>query len=213
MITRSAYGHPQNNATQQPTLAALKAMPVGDHVPYEEIRLSDGRVVYYHPTSVLTADDLFVFAPANSQAGRFLLSPGPTVLSLAFTSATADAAVLATLPTGCELALMSFVWNIGVSLTGGSSSAIGVSSGTKTGYTTKGDLLGGASGDVAATLVATGAKYKAGTVGAQFGTNTLRDGAVLVATDTLRFDRITSAFTAGSGNVIVRGVVLANAGA
>ncbi len=115
-------------------------------------------------------------------------------LTLPFTSATADAAVLFTVPTGIRLVVHRALWDIVLAMTGGTSSAIGVSS-SNAGYNTKGDILGGASGDVAATLTA-GAK--AGTAGEKYASN---GAVILVGGDTVRFDRITSAFTAGNGRV------------
>jgi hypothetical protein len=223
MIVRSPYGAPLASATSQPTLTALKAMPVTDHVPYELVTLSDGRVVYYHPTSVLTADNLFIFDPSTilvggtptAQPGKFLLAAGPTVLVLPITYATTDASSICTIPTGAELKVNELLWNVTTSFTGGTTPSIGIAA-SITGYSTEGDLLGGATGDVAATLVSTGAKYKAGTVGAQFATLTLRDGCVLVAADYIKYDRITNPttpFSAGAGNVIVKARVLVNAGA
>jgi len=112
---------------------------------------------------------------------------------------TADATALFTVPTlppSCVgLYIGRAFWEVTTSFTGGASSAIGISSNNAS-YNTKGDILGGASGDVAATLVSTGVKYKGGTLGAKFGSNGV---IVLVAGDTIRFDRITSAFTAGAG--------------
>lgn len=130
-------------------------------------------------------------------------------LPIAFT--TADAAVLFTTPatvgsyTLRGLELQKLYWEITADWTGGSSSAIGVSSGTRTGFTTKGDLLGGAAGDLLATLVASG--LFVGTVGAK-SLVTLASTAILRPTDTLRFDRIVSAFTAGTGFVHVTGFML-----
>jgi hypothetical protein len=217
MITRSPYGAPLAGATLQPTLAALKATPVTDHVPYELIQLIDGRVVYYHPTCALTADELFLFAPTNIlvggvstvQPGAYLLAPGPTVLSIAVTYAKADAAVLATVPTGAEVKLNCLLWNVTTLFNGGSTPTVGVSSGTLTGYTTKGDLLLAGT----AALTATGAKYKAGTVGTVMDTPTKRDACILVATDTIRWDRIASAYTGGAGNIIILADILTNPGA
>lgn len=119
-------------------------------------------------------------------------------LKIPFTFATADAAVLYTIPSSVSrVVIASIWWEVATSFTGGTASAIGVSS-TNTSYNTKGDLLGGASGDVAATLVSTGVVHKGGTLGAKYGSN---GKVVLVAGDSLRFDRITSAFTAGVGYV------------
>lgn len=122
-------------------------------------------------------------------------------LKLPFTFATADATSLLVIPVlangAAGLQIESLFWEITVSMTGGASPAIGISS-TNASYNTKGDLLGGASGDLTATLVSTGLKYKGGTLGAKFGSN---GKVVLVTGDALRFDQIASAFTAGSGFV------------
>jgi len=122
-------------------------------------------------------------------------------LKLPIDFSLADAAVLYTIPTlingASAVRIDKVYWEVTTSFTGGASSAIGISS-NNTGYATKGDLIGGASGDVAATLVSTGLTYKGGTLGAKFGSNGI---VALVAGNTIRFDRITSAFTAGAGYV------------
>lgn len=161
-------------------------------------------------TATDTSENLIVTPTAGT--GVWVRTDAVIEMALAFTYQTADAAALLTVPAGCELHLLDLAWYISTTMAGGSSSAIGASS-SKTGYSTKGDLLGGATGDVAATLVSTGAKYKAGTIGAGFDTLARRDGAYLVAADTIRFDRITSVFTSGVGSVMVRAQVIANAGA
>lgn len=124
-------------------------------------------------------------------------------LKLAFSFANADASVLYTIPTlvngASALKIDSAFWEVTTSFTGGASSAIGVSS-TNTRYATKGDILGGASGDVLATLVSTN-KYVPGTVGAKFTAAATTGKIYLVAGDVIRFDAITSLFTAGAGFV------------
>jgi hypothetical protein len=76
-----------------------------------------------------------------------------------------------------------------------------------------GSLLGGATGDVAATLTATlGSVYAPGTIGTDWDTIAKRR-CLWKPTDTIRFDRITSAFTAGAGNIIVVADLLRNPGA
>lgn len=205
MILRTEYGHPLQGLSALPTLAQLKALAVGDNVPGEVIQLSDGRFFTYNATSILTADDFFVVAP-TAGAGRYLLAPGfffDLALPIAF--GTADAAVLATLPTNALALLGRSYWEITADFTGGSSSAIGISS-SQTLHATKGDLLGGGSGDVAATLVASGGKLL-GTVGAD-----VAGGILLKSAATIRNDRITSAFTAGAGFAHIVGTMLANPG-
>lgn len=188
------------------TLAALKALAATDpaHVQGNVVLVdADGSEWVYSTSSTLTGDDIFVVTPTNA-AGRWLRRTGYVDLGLTFTYATADAALLATLPTGARMKVMGGYWEVTTGFTGGSSSAIGVSSSNSTGHTTKGDLLGGSSGDVAATLVA---GYPSGTIGADVAA-----GLMLVAADTIRFDRITSAFTAGAGKAHIVGF-LVNPGA
>jgi hypothetical protein len=145
------------------------------------------------PAAIPTYDALANYPPAIAQA---LTQAGRFVLTFPVTFNTADAAVLYTVPAGVRVSVERAFWEPTTSWTGGTASAIGVSS-SNTNYTTKGDLLGGATGDVAAGLVSTGAPFK-GTIGAKAATQGV---IVLVAGDTIRFDRITSAFTAGAGNV------------
>lgn len=188
------------------TVAALKALAATHpaHVGGNVVTvLADGSEWVYHPTSALTGDDILVVTPTNA-SGRWLRKVGSVDLKMAIGSGTADAAVLATLPAGARFLLRRGYWEITADFTGGSSSAIGASS-SGTGYTTKGDLHGGSGGDVAASLTA---GVRAGTIGADVAA-----GVLLVAGDTVRFDRITSAFTAGSGFLHLVGELLANAGA
>jgi hypothetical protein len=223
------------------TVAALKAIPTIDGtaatattrprymtVPQgraESVRSLAGRIFEWHPTSTVTADDQLVIIPddrnmavdtalAASLAGRWLARPGQIVnLALPFTYATADAAVLYTMPTGARLAVQDLYWEITTACAGGSSSAIGVSTtkSSPTNWSTKGDLLGGSGGDVEATLIV--GAHIAGTIGADADTLAKMRGACWVAADLFRFDRITSVFTSGAGNVHVRGFLEANAGA
>lgn len=118
----------------------------------------DGQPYYWSDTcTVDDASNLLALRPtvitSAASPGRFVAELPHHVLDLAFTAATADAAVLFTVPTGCKLQLVALWWDIATNMTGGTASAIGVSS-TKSGFTAKGCLLGGAAGDVAATLTA-----------------------------------------------------------
>jgi hypothetical protein len=199
-------------AAPQSTLALLKALaPEQREDGMRATVLADGSSWRFNASSALTGDDILVAAP-SSGTGRWLRAEGVALLKIPFTFATSDAAVLLTIPAGCILSLHNFAWDIDTGMTGGSSSAIGVSSSNHTGHTTKGDLLGGAAGDVAATLVASTADYTAGTIGAAFHTVANRRPAMKAA-DTLRFDRITSAFTAGAGSVLVFCTIDQNLGA
>ena len=136
--------------------------------------------------------------------GLELLVAADIVKTVTSKPSLTDAAILATLPAGARLKVMGAYWEITTGFTGGSSSAIGISSSNSTGHTTKGDIHGGSGGDVAATL-ADG--YPAGTIGADVAA-----GLMMVAADTLRFDRVTSAFTAGVGAAHIVGF-LTNPGA
>jgi|688.fasta_scaffold120395_2 hypothetical protein len=193
------------------TLTTLKAIPINDrdHGATKHVE-ADNSQWYFHSTSAVTGDDLLVATPASG-TGRWLRMPGTANIVLPFTFATADAAVMLTVPAGCLLLLRKFYWTIAADMTGGASSAIGVSS-SKTGFTTKGDLLGGATGDVAAALTAALSPAN-GTIGAKMDTVAELHTTLWKAADIIRFDRITSAFTAGSGAVNVVADILTNAGA
>ena len=94
-----------------------------------------------------------------------------------------------------RLVVLDAVWDIRTAFTGGSSSSIGLSS-SMTGSTAKGSVLGGAAGD--ATGILTANVLTAGTAGTSYASSGL---VWLGPGATIRFDRITSAFTAGSGFV------------
>jgi len=140
----------------------------------------------------------FGFPQVHSDITTSRITNGGEVFNIkvAISAENADADILYTVPANLTLLVLPFVlWEVATAWTGGSSSAIGLSS-SATGFTTKGDVHGGASGDVLATLTA---GLKRGTAGAKIAT----PGVVLPAGSTIRFDRITSAFTAGAGNVII----------
>lgn len=107
----------------------------------------------------------------------------------------ADAAVLFTVPLRSRL--IAAFWEITADWTGGSSSAIGLSA-SRAPHTAKGDIHGGAAGDLAATLVAASGVVR-GTQGLSVTATPFV--VVLEAADTIKFDRITSAYTAGTGYV------------
>ena len=139
-----------------------------------------------------------VVTPNDALGGVWLRVDNFVDLKLPIAFGTADATALLTVPTGFNLLLLRAYWEVIASFTGGAG-AIGVSS-NNAAFSTKGDILGGATGDVAATLVQTGSPYKGGTIGAKFGTNGL---IALVPTNTIRLDVQTAGFTAGNGFVHV----------
>jgi hypothetical protein len=213
----SPYGAPKYEsgsakAASVATQAALTAMAAGHpaRVHGNEVRVdADGSLWYWHSTSTLTADDILVDAADDApSAGRWIRQVGFVDLACPFTYANADGSTLLTLPTGCRFLLLDSYWEVTTGFTGGSSSAIGVASTTRS---TAGDILGGASGDVAATLVAGSAIN--GTIGATMDTLAEIHANRFAAGEVFTLERITSAFTAGVGKVHLVGILLRNAGA
>jgi hypothetical protein len=153
--------------------------------------MPDNYSPYGHPKGHTDANGNWVRnedVPIND--GSDNTDAGTVELELNFDAATADGATLFTLPK--DMLIEDALWDITEAFTGGSSSAIGISSDTAP-ATAKGAILGGASGDVAATLTV---GKKQGTAGSAMSTDLL-----LPAGAKIRFDRITSAFTDGAGTV------------
>lgn len=207
---RAAREVSQRMAASVATIAALKAIPAEGRTDGQIVLLvADGSRWRFMLSSSVTGDDALVITP-TAGSGRWLRLPGACRLQFTIGFGTADAAVLWTVPTGALVNMVEFYWTITTNWTGGTASTIGLSS-TKTGFTTKGDLLGGAAGDAAAALT-TALSPAMGTIGAGF--DTLAKRRVLwKPTEILRHDRITSAYTAGAGAVNVICDVLANDGA
>jgi hypothetical protein len=145
-----------------------------------------------------TTVDLSNYPPAHGAAILALMTQGAAVVALPIGFGLAASAVLFTVPTlpnSPRVRVSRAYYEITVSFTGGASSAIGASSSNAL-YNTAGDIIGGASGDVAATLVSTGIPFKNGTTGAKLASSGL---VVLSPGDTIIWNKITSAFTAGAG--------------
>lgn len=217
MSSRSPYGHPLSTNTggtvaradmNVATVAALKAIAADDarRTNGNEVILANGSRWYFHSTSALTGDDIVVVAP-TAGTGRWLRQVGFVDLAIPIAYTLANNATIWTVPTGVIFKLESAHWEVTTAWAGGSSSAIGI---TATGHTTDGDILGGASGDVEATLT-TG--RKAGTVGAKMDSDSELHSMLFVATNTFHYDEVTSAFTSGAGYAHLVGYLLANAGA
>lgn len=134
---------------------------------------------------------------ASNVAGRWESLSTSHLLALPVSKDTTNGAVLFTVPAGFRLLLerRPFYDNT-IAWTGGTASAIGIKS-SNAAYAGDGDIQGGASGDLAAAL-GTGIKW--GTLGTKFGSDL---GVVLEAGDTILFQRLVSAFTAGSGTLYV----------
>jgi hypothetical protein len=186
-----------------PTKALLQAVAATERVDGQEYRLADGSTwMYLAAGTASDALSAMIITPSDN-VGCYIRTNDTFDLSMPIAFGTADATALFTVPTNARLLVRRGYWEVATGFTGGSSSAIGLSS-SNASFNTKGDLLGGASGDVAATLVA---GVKLGTIGAKTAA-----GVLLVGGDTVRFDRVTSAFTAGAGNAHLVCDVLANPG-
>lgn len=148
---------------------------------------------YGHPKGHTDANGNWV---RNTDSPLPASASGPAVdLRIPISYVLADAAVLLTVSE--QIFVTDMYYEITKPFTGGTSAAIGVSSDTAP-HDTKGDLLGGASGDKSDMLVIS---QRTGTKGSSFATPpvTLDAGAVV------RFDRIASAFTAGEGYLRIIG--------
>ena len=180
------------------TKAELKALKADLREDGQEAIVTADRSkwVFAAASAAVDTTENLVLTP-DAGTGAWLRADTVAHLKLAIAFGTADAATLFTVPAGFRLELEKVFWEVTADWTGGSSSAIGISSADAP-HETQGDLLGGATGDIAATLVAASGELQ-GTIGVSYSAAPLL--AVLEATDTIRFDRITSAFTAGAGFV------------
>lgn len=185
------------SATDAASLKALNPQVPSDGM--EAVLLSDrSRWVFRSASTAADTTENLVLTPGSS-SGRWLRLDKRVHLKLAVAFGTADAAVLFTVPAGMRLAIDRVYWEITTSFTGGTSSAIGVSS-SQAPHSTKGDLLGGTAGSVAAEITST-IGITAEPQGLSFTATPFV--AVLEAASTIRFDRIVDAFTAGAGFVHV----------
>lgn len=158
---------------------------------------ADGSLWRFVADSTLTSDaaeELAIEPTAGS--GCWLAADKHKTLKLPIGFGTADGAAILTVPAGFVLRLAGFpFWEVTTSFTGGSSSAIGLST-SVTGYVDKGDILGGVAGNVAAALTA---GVRAGTLGAELDDHVGFQALALIEDDEIQFDRITSVFDAGAG--------------
>jgi hypothetical protein len=213
LAEHSPYGQPvvDHLGVRKPhsakDLTALKALAANDRARTQgnQVFVEQGASRWYwHDTSTLTGDDVLVATPADAPtAGRWLRCPGAVDLALPIAYTMADATTLLTMPANARMFVQGGYWEVTTAFSGGSSSAIGLSS-DQTGHSTKGDLLGGGSGDIAATLAA---GIDEGTIGADIAA-----GVVLKAGKLVRYDKVTSTFTAGAGYAHLVGILLANPG-
>lgn len=181
--------------------AAVKAIVAADRVNGQLILVrTDNSLWRFDSASTAAsdgADGNLVLVP-DAGTGRWIRADKAFVMKLAIGFGTADNAVLSTVPAGFAIRITGMpFWDVVTGFTGGAASAIGIDS-SLAGHTTKGDLLGGATGDVAATLVA---GVQPGTIGPKLDTLVEIQAFLLKGADEIHFGRITSAFTAGAGFV------------
>lgn len=174
--------------------AALRAVPAAARGQGQLVMLtSDGSLWRFSSASTLADDGGFLVIKPTAGTGAWLRVDKEVDLLLPVSSATANSAVLYTVPAGFILGLAVPFWHVTTTFTTASAGAAGLSS-SNAGLNTAGDLLGGATGDLVATLVSTGA-YAKGTVGAKIG----KPGAVIQGGETILFNLIAGTYTAGAG--------------
>lgn len=169
------------------------------------VMLADGSQWRFHSTSsAADTTSTVVITPAVG-SGRWLRLTGAVDLALtAVDYTTADSAVVFTMPVGARLRVARMYMVNSIAWSGGTNSAIGFSS-SQSPHNTKGDLHGGAGGELTA---AAGTGAKEGTIGAD-----LAAGVILEAGATVIFDRIVSVYTAGAGVPHIVGDLCLNPGA
>jgi hypothetical protein len=151
-----------------------------------------------HAGTADTAEELLIAPSAGT--GRWVRADKAFVMKIPISYANTDGEVIELIPEGFVLRMTAHPWwEITASFTGGSSSAIGVSTNIS-GYTTAGDIIGGATGDLAATL---DAGLNGGTIGGELDDQAGFHALLFVEGSEFQFDAITSAFTAGTGYVCV----------
>ena len=182
------------------TIANLKAIParVRDNGMIAAVAANNSHWRFDADATAVDATDNFIVSP-DAGTGKWVRADAVVHMKLAVAFGNADADDLFTVPAGMTLQLEEVFWEVTTSWTGGTSSAIGISSDTAP-HETQGDLLGGAVGSVAAEITdAIG--FTSEPRGASFTAAPFTP--VLAAGSTIRYDEITSAFTAGAGFVHV----------
>lgn len=185
---------------------ALAAVAAGSRSDGQVVEvLDDGSIWHFVAASSLTMDgpaaatSNLVIQP-DAGTGRWIRNCGTFMARFAISKDTLDAAQLCVIPTGYGVRLAGMpMWDVVTGFTGGTNSAIGLSASAIA--TTKGDLLGGAGGQLTAVLGTAG--LKGGTIGPLIDTLAELQAFFLKAGDYFRFDRIVDAYTAGAGFIDV----------
>lgn len=175
----------------------LAAIVADIRAPANFVKLSDD-LSQWNFNAASTASDatgLTVVTPGAGN-GRWERSDSTLDLKIAISKNTADATTLWTCPAGFRYAVIGSHWEV-TNADWVGTGANGLSS-SNTKFNTKGDLLGGPTGDTSAEL--TLANLFCGTAGPKI--NLPR--TVLVAGDTIRYDLFGAAFTTGTGFAHIR---------
>lgn len=194
-------------------IVALKAIDTtayttGTLVLVESDNTGRASLWMFSSTSVVADDTTNQLVTNPTTGGGAWLYQGSSItLKLAISHANSDADTIFTVPTGVQLHPREAWWETSQTFNG-TSPKLGVHA-SPTGWTTKGDILGGATGD---TLASTDSRM-AGTIGAKLDTRA-HGRLIMIAADTFKFDLISGSLsTAGASNVRILCDVLANAGA
>jgi hypothetical protein len=133
----------------------------------------------------------------SGDPGRWVRDDASFPLYVEATFATANNAVLYTVPTGVRLQITARPFaTVTQSYASVGGAALGLSS-SNSAYNTAGDLFGGATGSLSAALAA---GIRAGTIGAKLASQGL---VVLVGVDTIKADVFTSTFEAGAAKFCI----------
>jgi hypothetical protein len=185
------------------TIAALKGIAAANRYEGQVVLVqANGSLWRFGAASTLTTDAAEALAVEPTAGdGCWLRVDKTFVAKLPIAYTTADGAAILTVPAGFCLRMIGFPWwEVTTGFTGGTDSAIGVST-NLTGYETKGDILGGATGELTATLGTSGIKL--GTIGDELGDIAGMHAMLFPAASEFQFDRIASVYTAGAGFVCV----------
>lgn len=196
LVSTGVYFHPGGHFVAD-TKAHMRAIPATCRFDGMEVLVTADNSRWRFSAASALADTTYNLVNTPSVGnGRWLRAGGPISIKLAIDYTLADAAALLTMPaSGFRLLLEQAFWEVTADWTGGTNSAIGLS-GSIAPHSTKGDLLGGSAGNVLADLTAA-IGVTQGTIGVSF--SAAPKMVVLEPTAVVRFDRITSVFTAGTG--------------
>lgn len=181
----------------------LKAVPAAGRYDGQLVMvLTDGSLWRFdadHAGDTDVAEELILVPDAGT--GRWLRADKAFTAKIPIAFGMDDGELIWTIPAGFVVRLTGLpFWEVTTGWTGGTASTIGIASDV-TGYDTAGDILGGAAGQATAVLGTEG--IKPGTIGPKLDTPAEVQAFVMVEGDSLTYEEITSAYTAGDGFVCV----------